>query len=656
MPPPAATSPDGFLSRRRLHLAVVPLLLVLTAVLAVTSLLGDSITFDEPSKFVSGLSYLRTGDFRLAADHPPLSKYWVALPAWFMDVEWPPRDEEHWVNSNVFPFARRVLFELNDGQRLIVTARLMMVVVLLATNLSIYALGRTLLGPGAGLLALVLATLSPTLLAHGRLVGTDIPIALCFTLVLLTTARLLQRATWPRLLAAAASLAAASVTKMSWPLVVPALLVMGGLAMLRRERAAAPSQANALPGLRRAPLLLGAALFMGLSVWLAIWMCYGWRQTIIAPPALDDPHARELAERAAARISLLWQIAMHHPDEGPGTRLIATSIDWLARQELLPDAYVFGLAWTMLSTSGRPAYFLGDYSNEGWLLYFPVAFVLKTPLPVLGLLISGVVALVRRKLVVRDHLLLMGVLTLAGLYTAYVVTSGFNIGIRHLLPVYPVVFVLAGAATAWSRTRPGRILIGAGVAWLVAANAWIYPHYLSYFNELIGGPSRGQHYLADSNIDWGQDLLRLAAYARAHPDEDIKLAYFGSATPTFYLDCTALPSKHEFDPPAELTAGTYVVSLTQLLGVYDPELRDTFWTPEVRAAYATLAEIANSTPIPDEAQEVNAQRAQAREELGELRRKRLANRLAQRPPDERIGYSLFVYHLTAGDVEALTRP
>jgi hypothetical protein len=206
-------------------------------------------------------------------------------------------------------------------------------------------------------------------------------------------------------------------------------------------------------------------------------------------------------------------------------------------------------------------------------------------------------------------------------------------------------------------TRAGRIGVGLLLGWLLVANVWIYPHYLSYFNELIGGPGRGHHYLVDSNLDWGQDLLRLADYAQAHPDEPIKLAYFGSAVPTAYLDCTALPSMMEFEPTAELTPGTYVVSVTQLLGVYDPAIRDDFWTAEMRQRFRQLGMVTEHPLPPDATAAMRRGYAQARRDYDQLRRRRLLNGLKKRAPDLRIGYSLFVYrNLTAQDLAALTAP
>lgn len=690
MPHPAPTSgaDRAPFNPRWLPWVAVPALLLLTAILAVTSLLGDSVTYDETSHLTAGMSVLQTGDFRLAPDHPPLAKLWCAWPLRFMDTQWPPADNKYWLAANVFAFGRVWLFELNDGQRLMTIGRCMMVILLLATCATTYALARRLFGPGAGLLALALAALSPTLLAHGRLVTTDLPITLVTALTLLTFDRLMEHNTWARLLLAAAALAAASVTKMSWPLVLPALVVMAIVAIVRRVPADKRTRRA------RAGAAFGSLGFMAFVTWLGIWTCYGWRSAVIAPvvPTGNVAATQAQVNQANEALALQWHRVVLNPDGTPRRGWLRAFLRFAADHGLLPDAYLLGLAQTLEATSQRYAYLMGDYSTTGWRSYFPIAFALKTPLPTIALIVIGVATLVRFRLRSRAPTLVAGVLTFVIIYGLYAVFGHLNIGHRHLLPLYPLLFALASATTLsaasplrertsgsnplppgeraagrsesgtssqrpaaplnpsdLARARIGWGLIGFALLWLLIANLQIYPHYLAYFNELIGGPAHASAYLADSNLDWGQDLLRLADYARAHPDEQVKLAYFGSAVPTRYLSCTALPSYMDFTPRADLSPGTYVVSITQLLGVYDPEIRPGFWNDVTRTAYARLGELAAAGTDA-------AQRAEAQREYGDLRAKRLISRLRERPPDARVGYSLFIYQLDTDHIARLTEP
>lgn len=639
------------------HALLVGALLVLGLVLAVTSMLCDSATFDEPFHLAAGYSQLLKGDFRLSPDHPPLARAWAALPLLLMNVQWVPADDIGWIRSDSLSVSRRWLYEVNpgDSQQLIVAGRWMMLPILVGLWLTIYAAGRMLVGPGAGLLALILAVLDPTLLAHGRLVTTDVPATLAFLLVIVTTARLLQCITWPRTLAAALALGAASVTKLSWPLILPAVVAMLLLATLRRtpltvrlSGASGGRQEIAAPAQRAAHLLLVTVL-VGIVTWASVWTAYGWRSTIIAPL----PPGATAVDRTREQMSVdvlrqLWANALLNPDSTPRKGLIPAFVQWAADTGILPEPYLLGLAKTAQFAESRKAFFLGAYGDKGWRLYFPVAFLIKTPLATQLLLLAGVAAIVWRRGLVRDHALLLGLAIFALVYGGLAVSSSMNIGQRHLLPLYPFVCVLGGAAVAWGSTRWLRWISGGLLLWLFAANLWICPQYLAYFNELVGGPANGHRYLLDSNIDWGQDLLRLRTYTAQHPGPVPKLGYFGSAVPSRYLDCAALPSSYAYTPVATLNAGTYVMSVTQLYGVYDVELRIAYWTPERLAVYGQLGQHIAADPeaaSPEERAQYERWRAQL-----------LIARLALRPPDDRVGWSLFVYHLSTTDVAELTRP
>ena len=401
-PPRRASHVPSAQTAPRRHALLVGLLLLMAAWLAVTSLVGDSVTFDETAHLTAGMSYLKTGDFRLSPEHPPLGKLWAALPLLFVEHQWPARDDENWRTAEVFGLGKRWLFELNDGQRLVIIARCMMVGLLLTTCLATYALARTLFGRAAGLLALVLAALSPTLLAHGHLVTTDLPVTLCTALVLLTFARLMQRMSWTRLLAAGLSLGACATTKLSWPLILPALLAVVAVAAIRKT----PIELTCTRRQQREPLRLGrfaqrlvaacmALILTGLIAWLGIWTCYLWRSNVLAPlPAgVDTPIARAQLEETNDKLNRDWQIAIHNADGTPSTGPLYGTLRLLAVYRLLPDAYLLGLAETIDYTAQRSAYLMGGYSEIGWRTYFPVAFLIKTPLPTLMLLAAAIVAL-----------------------------------------------------------------------------------------------------------------------------------------------------------------------------------------------------------------------------------------------------------------------
>jgi len=660
--------------RRRL---IVLVCLATAAVLAINSLFGDSITFDETSKLTAGMSYLKTGDFRLGHDHPPLGKMWAACPLLLMKQRWPSAETLGWRLGSVWHVGRAWLFELNDGERLLTVARCAIVVLFLGTCLCVYAMARSLFGALAGLLALVLAVLSPTFLAHGRLVTTDMPVTFCMSATLLAFAHLMNRITWRRLLATFVAAGALSLVKFSWPLLLPALAVMTLVAVFRaapipRQPASLKVRGNdgrerlplkLVPRRRRAAAVVVIWVLGAVAVWVMIWSGYGWRyspfHTGAAESAILLPDVRSLQD-LPADMDGSWQTLLHDRDGKPLKGLAVDFIRWARTVRLLPEAYLFGLAYTLKTTRARQAYLNGEFSATGWRFYFPVAFAIKTPIPTMLLLVMGLTALVvRRAPLGRDPVLMVGIATMTVVYGAFTIASNINIGHRHLLPIYPAVAVFAGVSATWISSRIGRWVVVLALGWLLVANLRIHPHYLSYFNEFVGGARNGHLYLADSNIDWGQDLKRLAEYARRRPGETIKLAYFGSGDPTKYgFDCQMLHySAIPFGRPADLTSGTYVISVTHLLGVYWLAVRDSFWeTPDAQETYRALGEFL-ARPVPaEETEEARRDRQRLAAQYERLRRARLVNRLRDRPPDERIGYSLFVYRLRQSDVENLAAP
>ena len=358
-----------------------------------------------------------------------------------------------------------------------------------------------------------------------------------------------------------------------------------------------------------------------------------------------------------------WEVVLGDGDAETITRgAITTFVRWAREHRLLPEAYLYGLAFTQelsrtYSREVLPVYLMGECSQAGWRSYFPIAFAIKTPIVTMVLLAAGVVGLLTGRVTVRsDPLLLLGLVTFAVVYFAFLLTSSYNIGHRHLLPIYPVVIVLAGASVGWGSGWTGRWVIAGCLAWLLVGNLGIHPNYLCYFNELIGGPRNGYRYLAASNVDWGQNMKRLADYARSHPREKIKLAYHGSGDPRRYgFECDIIISSAPLGRLADLAPGTYVVSVNHLLGLYNAAARDSFWDdPEHGETYRRLHERFSRVSAQDASSARDPDRERAWRTYRLLRRGRLLNQLRWRATDERIGHALFVYRLPQADLDRLT--
>jgi hypothetical protein len=266
---------------------------------------------------------------------------------------------------------------------------------------------------------------------------------------------------------------------------------------------------------------------------------------------------------------LIWPVYQYHVWNYPAerqksdTEFILTSFPfhpaanltaWLADKPILrPYAqYLLGLLMTMQrSAGGNTAYFLGDVSSTAWKSYFPIVYLIKEPLPVLILILLTLLAVVMPrkrewsgiKKWVADNPAEFTWISFIALYWISSIFGNLNIGLRHVLPTFPFIYILTvGKITEqFQKGKPllKRLVMSALtsvlVLWLVIESILTFPNYLAYFNELAGGPANGYKYVVDSNLDWGQDLKRLKIFMEENGIKKIKLDYFGGSSPSYYL-------------------------------------------------------------------------------------------------------------------------
>jgi hypothetical protein len=359
---------------------------------------------------------------------------------------------------------------------------------------------------------------------------------------------------------------------------------------------------------------------------------------------------------------------------------------------LLPEAYLHGHLFTVVRSRTRTAFLNGEYSVRGWRHFFPYTFWVKTPLPVFLLLLAALLASAARwfarargsrpppgaawRRARRSLYRTAPIWAFLTVYWALVIGSHINIGHRHILPTYPLMFVLCGSAAGWIRRRHWAAAVATGLAllWLVVESASIHPHYLAYFNQAAGGPRHGYRHLIDSSLDWGQDLpglKRRLDELRGDPDHagPVYLSYFGTGNPFYYgLKVTLLPCHFALPAPVYFpySAGTYCISATMLQGAYN--VARGAWTAEQEAAYQQalagvrrFEEALRSSPgIRQRLARGDpgvARWAAALQRHEDYRFARLCAYLRLREPDEQVGYSILIYFLSQADIErALSRP
>lgn len=632
-------------------LALAVLFAVFHGVMAVTAMADKSMTSDEIAHLTAGHAYNTRGDYRLQPENGNLPQRLAALPLTLAGDPLPPPSLEIWQTADVWEYGHRFFFggSLPAGERLFL-GRAMIALLSVATGLVVFFWSRALFGWRGGFVSLACFVFCPTFLAHGALATSDVAMTFFFLAAVGAWWRHLENPGVKWAAISAVTTGMAFVAKFSAVLLPPMLALIGIVWAWGETRRGQRGRAVWTRLARSTLGHVGAA-------WVIIWAFYGFRFSGFAP---------ELT--AGATFNHGWGALMI------GLGLPAPVLWGFKEWHLLPEAWLHGLAFVLQFSRARGAFMSGEYSVTGWVSFFPWAFLIKTPLPLLLLLGAGATLAVRRgiALPIAATLTRLRPLTplavLFGVYWAMSLTSHLNIGQRHILPTYPVLFIAAG----WlGRTGAGRArAIGFGVAALLlwhAGESWrTRPHYLAYFNSLVGGPANGWRHLVDSSLDWGQDLPGLKTWLDRHTrGEPVYLAYFGTGDPRYEgIRATALPTLPEVGSPRKwhaLGAGTYAISATLLQHVYS-NYRGA-WTLENEREYQQVRPLepllvdyennpARRAELLREAPEQNWRTAWKRYEA--LRFARLCHYLRVRPADAMIGYSILVFRLSAAEIAATT--
>lgn len=512
----------------------LPSLILLSVVIAaflclsLVEMSGDSCTYDEGAHLAAGYGYAALQDYRLNPEHPPLAKILAAFPLLGQSFQFPMGED--WVKADQYPLGFRFLYQSgNDSDRLLMWARLPTLLWGVVLLVAIYALSMELFGRPAALLSLLLAAFCPTILGHSHLVTTDVIVAVFVLLILVAFRNYVRNSGWRWAIYTGLLLGGALASKYSALMLVPLLIAWATISTIKRHMDRQQSDGGEPPQQNRPGPLVRMAQGTGIML-LAItvlWGVYAFRYA----PTLDDS------------FSFSW-------DDRRLKRDVVGRCILLARdRQLLPESYLAGF-WNVVSHSraGHRAYALGEYSSVGWWWYFPFAFAVKAPLPTLILVGWGLWASVRCfRAGLHQGLFLVPPLVLYGFA---VLKSNINIGERHLLPLYPLLFVLAGSILVAGIQGSGpikrRYLAGILVALSVGDCLLSAPHFLSYFN-LPARLVRKDRLLADSSLDWGQDLRRLKRYMEEQGIGSVKLSYYGVASPRQAgLTHQALPGVAEY--------------------------------------------------------------------------------------------------------------
>jgi hypothetical protein len=499
---PELTAPEPESARRawvltrRLEASSVGVLLLALCVALLHAVRSDGMTWDELPHTAAAYRYVAERDYRLNPEHPPIIKLVAGLPLLALDLvptgEVPPGEYWDWTFIN----------HDNLHAPIVRWARMPMTLFCIGLALLVWHIARTLYGSIAGLVALALVAFHPSLIAHGHLVTTDVAAAFTFLLYSWLFRGWCQAPSVARAAQVGLALGLAVCTRYTgWVLVFISLLLFVPWLLQRRRKRGAGGR-GWRPALQHLAVLVAVS---ALLTPLVIWAAYGFRFEPFPGQSVWVP-----------------------VDAGLG--MPGHGLAWMEQHRVLPQAYLEGLRYVLdHSHYGHYTYLLGQTSLTGWWYYHPVAFLVKnTPgfLLLTAGLISSLVLALRR--VVRAPAVLHWAVA-AAVLLLMACTARLQLGERYALQVYPYLILLIAAAVPWLCERCwGRYVAIAGLAaHAVPSVAIASGNYLAYFNSIAGGPSNGHRWLADSNLDWGQDLPRLQAWTQAQGNPFLNIAYAG---------------------------------------------------------------------------------------------------------------------------------
>ena len=529
-----------------LSYGVVLVLAVVFLFQAVFSMWDDSPTFDEIIAPAIGYAELLTGDLGLVDDHPPLYRTFIALPLFLAFKPAIPLSHDSWQRrakgmQDRYDFAHEFFYTANhNADRMLFWSRLPVVFLSLVLGLLVFGWAKELYGQFAGLFALFLYCFEPNIIAHSRLTTNDLILTLFIFLTIFQFWHYRNAPSLRPLILTGISLGLALLSKFSAVMLLPMLFLLAFLAMKKERKAEAI---------------------------LPFWTLQ--------------------SRGAIGSIGLVFNTLFLISIIALGVVLLFYGAQW--------RLFIHGVYNAVAHyQGGHYAFLLGSYSTQGWWYYFPIAFLLKTPIPLLIYILVAFLFLSFRK-DKAEYFLLVPV----GIIISLALLGHINIGIRHILPIYPFLIVLASSIATVQFTRPRFFFtcFGGLALWYLFSTLSIFPSYLAYFNEFVG-PQRGYRALVDSNLDWGQDLKRLKQFMDKERITQIYLSYFGTANPCYYgIRFKYLPGSPSGcgEKPNNQPTDFIAVSATNLQSVYFSDKGSFEWLK----SYKPIAQIGYSIFVYD---------------------------------------------------------
>lgn len=530
------------------------------------SSLDDSATFDEVAHIGAGYTYLTEKDGRLNPEHPPLIKDLAALPLLFLDLNFS-TSQPFWIMKNVndrqWLAGNSLLYESgNNADKILFWSRLPIMFLAIIFGWILFWWTRKNYGTFPAFFTLLFFALSPVFLAHSRYVTTDLGATLVFFLSIILFTRFLEKDDKKSLVLFGVIFGLSLLVKFSLVILLPFFVTIGVVynfynSFSKKEESTlfSPSHLTARVSGNGVGLLSFLAKFMTacLIAIAVIWLFY-------IPHILNYSLSQNLAD---AKYTL----------GGYKTAKFAPEITFTLLSNKLTQPlgqYLHGfLMVAQRTTGGNSAYFLGEVSSKGWVSYFPVLFLTKEHIGLYVLIVLAIILALKNKKKLeypKTRIFLAFIIY----YWAWSVWSPLNIGVRHILPTFPFIYILISKTVLeWvDRNSLKKVFVAFLFVWMALEIAFVFPYFLSFYNKFGGGWKNGYKIATDSNYDWGQDLKRLKIWVQKNSppagEDKIYLDYFGGGSPKYYFGDKAEFWRYEKgSPPKE---SYFAVSANSLVG------------------------------------------------------------------------------------------
>lgn len=573
------------------------LLLTVMFILLLGSIWSSSATMDELAHIPSGFGYITQKDYRLNPEHPPLLKALAAFSGQIFTQPYFPTDTPYWkddVNGQWAQGAKFLYESGNDADKIIFWSRFPLILLTIFFGWLIFSWTKKRFSFTVALLTLTFYTFSPTFLAHSPLVTTDLGAAFAFFIGIISFLKFLEKPSGRNMLIAGLIFGIAQLIKFSLVLLMPVMLIILVAWVLTRPNLHWHERWRL--GLK----FIFKTMAIGLTGLILIWLVYAyfvWNY----PPEKQFRDAEFTLTSFGFRPAANFDLALI---KNKFTRPLGQ--------------YVLGvLMVTQRSAGGNTQFFLGEVSAAGYRSYFPLLYLLKESLAFHLLTLLTLVFALRKiyhrvklsfgekklnlaRYWVENHFVEFSALVFIIFYWFISIKSPLNIGVRHVLPTFPFIYLLvARQITEWLKAYeypaprnwlewlkniyqiyiksiPKYLLTFALLLWIILGTIFSFPNFLSYYNEFAGGARDGWKIAVDSNYDWGQDLKRLTQFVEKNKIEKIAVDYFGGGNPSYYLEEKFEPWWSSRGP----TQGWFAISATLRQGAFGTPTKGFIRKPE----------------------------------------------------------------------------